>query len=795
MTGIDERAGMSNEPNDRLTPLSQAIARINASLDFETVLRGVVDSVRSLTDAKYGLITLFDDAGQVRDNLTSGMSPEETRQLWNSPEGETIFKQFRSLEAPLRLRNFHSHTRSLGLPRFSPPVPTSPELSFLAAPIRLQGRSLGAFFVSEKAHGWEFSAEDEEILVTFASLAALVITNALRFREEQRVRADLEALIDTSPVGVAVFEAATGRLVSLNTETERILDGLRLHDGSAEELLEDLTIRRADGRMVSLQHQSLADAFSTGETVRGEEVILGVPDGRSVTVLLNATPIRSEAGIIESFVVTMQDMTHLDELERLRAEFLAMVSHELRAPLAAINSSATSGLIDATSMGTAEIVQIFRIIVDQSDRMDGLINDLLDVARIATGTFQINPVCTPITDLVDQARNTFLNSGGQNEIHLELETDLPPVMADGGRIVQVLENLISNAARNSPRTSPIRVTATRDGVHVSVSVADRGRGISADRLPLLFRKFPRRDADEDARGNPGTGWGLAICKGIVEAHGGRIQAESEGVGRGATFRFSIPITEEAGHVRSAEGVAATAGPDENGQRSTPILIVDDDPQTLRNVRAALSNEGYVPLVTGDPEEVPGLIRRYRPHLVLLDLVLPGTDGVELMGRIVDDADVPVIFISAYGHEQAVARAFDAGADDYIVKPFSVMELTARIRAALRRRPAGDRSQPTSPFALGDLNIDYVSRRVTVGGAPARLTEIEYRTLAELAGNAGRILTYQHLLKTVWRIGNFDNTQVLRTTIKKLRRKLGDDANDPAYIFTEFGVGYRLGKAE
>ena len=369
-----------------------------------------------------------------------------------------------------------------------------------------------------------------------------------------------------------------------------------------------------------------------------------------------------------------------------------------------------------------------------------------------------------------------------NEIHPELEADLPPVMADGRRILQVLENLISNAARNSPRTSPIRVTATRDGVHVTVSVADRGRGISADRLPLLFRQFPRRDADENARGDPGTGWGLAICKGIVEAHGGRIQAESEGVGRGATFRFSIPIAEEAGHVRSAESVAATAGRVENGQQSTPILVVDDDPQTLRDVRAALSNVGYMPLVTGDPEEVPGLIRKYRPHLVLPDLVLPGTDGVELMGRIVEDADVPVIFISAYGHEEAVARAFDAGADDYIVKPFSAMELTARIRAALRRRTAGDRSQPTSLVALGDLNIDFISRRVSVGGAPVRVTEIEYRTLAELAVNAGRILTYQHLLKTVWRIGNYDDTQVLRTTVKKPSPQVGGRRQRPRVHF-------------
>ena len=796
MTRFEESERENRELRERLSRLSQASVRINESLDFENVMQGVLDSARSLTSAKYGLMAIFDQSGRVQECFVSGLTAYQSKRLWALSEREVLFDYFANISEPLRVRDIHSYIRSKGLPEFRPQMPVSPCLAVLAAPIRHGGESGGTFYLTEKEGGGEFSAEDQETLMMFASQAALVITNARRFREEQRARADLEALIDTSPVGVAVFEAKTARLVTFNREVERILEDLRLPDGPVEKALEVLTVRRADGREVSLQNRSLADAFSAGETVRGEEVVFHVPDGRSVTALLNATPIHSEGGVIESFVVTMQDMTHLDELERLRAEFLAMVSHELRAPLAAVMGSAKSGLTDTTTLGTAEIVQLFRIIADQSDRMYGLINDLLDVARIATGTVQINPERTSITDVVDQARNTFHNGGGQNEIIMELGTDLPPILVDGRRIVQVLENLISNAARNAPATSPIRVTATRDDMHVSVSVSDKGRGISADRLPYLFRKFPMRDADKDARGDAGAGWGLAICKGIVEAHGGRIHAESEGIGRGAKFTFNVPIAEEdeAGRVRTSEPVAANARQEEDARESTPILIVDDDPKTLRSVRQALSRVGYTPLVTGNPEHVHGLMERYRPHLILMDLVLPETDGVELMGRILKDVDVPIIFISAYGHDEAVARALDAGADDYIVKPFSPMELTARIRAALRKRTAVDRVQPTRPFAFGDLNIDYVSRQVTVRGRWVRVTEIEYQLLAELSVNAGRILTYQHLLKTVWSMRNFDDTQVLRTTVKNLRRKLGDDANDPAYIFNEFGVGYRLGEA-
>ena len=529
----------------RLSRLSDACLRINENLEFENVLEGVVESARQLTDSRYGIIIVLDDAGGVQECLTAGMTPAETAQLWATPKGAVFFDYFANLAAPLRLRDFYSHTRAVGLPRFDPPWPTSPALSFMSAPLRHREHVVGCFFVGEKNGRKPFTADDEDTFTMFASQAALVIANARQFRDEKRARADLEALIDTSPVGVVVI-SKKGRVESYNREVERIMEVLRSSGRRNKELLDVVTVRRADGREVSLDSLSLAKAVATGETIRAEEIILEVPDGRSMTALINATPIHSGGGVIESYVVTMQDMTHLDALDRLRAEFLAMVRHELNAPLTAIKGSAKTGLDRTPTLRTPEIIQLFRVIDYQTEHIEGLINDLLDVARITTGTLTVDQEATPLTELLDRARVTFLSGGGRNNVKIELTPGIPPVMADRRRIVQVLHNLLSNAARFSPDASEIRITAVRKGVHVVVCVIDNGQGVSADRLPHLFREFHRQEATN--RDVPSeSGWGLAICKGIVEAHGGRIIAQSDGVGLGARFSFTIPIAEEARH--------------------------------------------------------------------------------------------------------------------------------------------------------------------------------------------------------------------------------------------------------
>ena len=789
MGQADDQAREIAELRDRLSRLSQASLRINESIDFDTVLQGVLDSACSLTGARYGVITLLDEPGQVQDFVTSGLTQEEHRRFTDLPEGMMFFQYLSNIQEPLRLRDFHSHIRSLGLPEFQPPMAVSSPLPFLAAPIRHLGESVGAIYVGEKER--EFTPEDEETLVMFASQAALVIANARRHREEQRARADLETLVNTAPVGVLVFDAKTGGVTSVNREARRIVSGLHMPGGSAEQLLDMLTFRRADGREVSLEEFPLAQALSTGETVRAEEIALQAPGGGSVTTLVNATPIRSEQGEVVSVVVTLQDMTPLEDLERLRAEFLGMVSHELRTPLSAIKGSAATLTEAASDLDPAEMLQFFRIIGEQADHMRDLIGDLLDVARIETGGLSVAPAPVDVATLVDEARSRFQSGGGRSNLRIDLSPRLPLVMADRRRIVQVLNNLLSNAAWNSNEASAIGVSAVREGYHVAVSVADEGRGIAAERLPHLFRKFSRLEGGDRGRDIAGSGLGLAICRGIVEAHGGRIRAESDGLGLGSRFTFTVPVAQDAGI-----GAANLAVRSRRSERERErVLCVDDDPQTLRYVRDALTNAGYAPTVTGDPEEALSLVKANDPYLVLLDLMLPETDGIELMGAIREIADVPVIFLSAYGQEETIARAFENGADDYVVKPFSPMELVARIRAALHRREAPEWAEPSEPFVLGELTIDYAGRRVSVAGRPAALTAIEYGLLFELSVNAGRVMTYDRLLRRVWGLRRSGDSRRVRTAAKQLRRKLGDDANNPTYILNEPSVGYRMEKGE
>ncbi len=782
-----ENAGNQPQPTesagDRLTRLSQASLRINESLDIDTALHAVMDSARSLTRATHAVITSLDASGLVEDHSVLGLESDDVERLWQAPEGTRFFEYLNALEVPLRVGQLEQFTESIGLGEFQSPVSLT---AFMAAPMLHQGVRSGNIFVGSDEPGREFNQEDEETLVMFASQAALVIANARRHREEQRARAGLETLIDTSPVGVVVFDMRNGAALSFNREGRRIVDELRNPDQPPEDLLQFLIVRRADGREVSLMEFPLAEVLGSGETVRAEEIILGVPDGRSVTVLLNATPIRSEEGKLESVVVTMQDMAEVEEAERLRAEFLAMVSHELRMPLTSIRGAATALIEAAAELDPAETRQFHRIIVDRADHMRELIGDLLDVARIETGALPVDPEPMEVAVLVDRARNAFASAGGKNDLAIDVAPGLPSVMADRRRIVQVIGNLLSNAARNSPEASMIEIRASLAGSHVEVSVADQGRGIPADALPRLFRKFSRRD-DTDMPGD--TGLGLAICKGIVEAHGGRIRAESKGEGLGAKFIFTLPVARDAEHepppVRS----------NDEGQSSGTVLVVDDDPLVLRSVRDALSNAGFRAVVTSDPNETMALMEEHNPRLALLDLVLPEQDGVELMGDILSVSCIPVVFLSAYGKDDTVAKVLEKGATDYIVKPFSPTELVARVRAALRRFGESPAPAQREPFAAGDLTIDYAKRRVTISGSPVSLTPREFDILAEISMEAGRVVSHERLLRRVWSPGKPGNMRVLRTHMMRLRRKLGDDAANPKYILAEPRVGYRMLEGE
>ena len=744
---------------ERISRLRGAISRIGATLDPDTILREVVENTRALTGARYGVVATTDLTGEVQELVTAGFTSEERQQL---------------ADLPAYLRSLGHSAEAAG------------SKTILETPLRHRGYIVGNLFLAEKEDGREFTGEDEDVAVLLASQAAAVVANARTYGSERRALADLEAVFDTSPVGVAVFDAGNARPVSLNREAKRILQQLQVPGRSPEELLEVLTCRRANGLEGALDPWPLARALSGDETLRAEEIVLQVPDGRSVTTLLSATPIRSGGVEVGSVVVTLQDLAPFEELERLRTEFMDMVSHELRGPLASIKGSAATVLGASPGLDPAEMLHFFHIIEEQADHVRRLITDLLDAGRIATGTLSVTPEPSEVAVLVDQARSMFLNAGNRHTVQTDLPPDLPRVMADGPRIVQVLSNLFSNAARYCPESSPIRVAAVRDGVRVTISVSDEGRDVPTELAPRLRRKSMGYVGAEGEQGFQASGLGLAICKGLVEAHGGRIEVGSGGASQGATFAFTLPAADEA---VDASGSAPTSLRSSRGESgSTPVLVVYNDLQTLCFVRDALGAAGYSPIITDGHQELSGVIRTAKPHLILLD-PLPGTDGIEIMESLCELSDLPIIVISAFGRDETIARALEIGAVDYIVKPFSPTELTTRVGSALRSRAEPD------PFVLRDLTIDYEERRVTVAGRSVRLTATEYKFLRVLSYYPRRVKTYDYLSRQVWGDPESRDPGRVRTYVKKLRQKLGDDPTRPVYILTDRGVGYRMDAPE
>jgi two-component system KDP operon response regulator KdpE len=222
-----------------------------------------------------------------------------------------------------------------------------------------------------------------------------------------------------------------------------------------------------------------------------------------------------------------------------------------------------------------------------------------------------------------------------------------------------------------------------------------------------------------------------------------------------------------------------------------VLLVEDEPQIRRFLRAALDSQGFKLIDAATGEEGVAAAATRQPEILILDLGLPDIDGLEVIHRIREWSAMPIIVLSARGQERDKIAALDAGADDYVAKPFGVGELLARMRVALRHAARTTDEPGESIFSVGGLQVDLAQRQVTVAGQPVHLTPIEYRLLATLVRHAGKLLTHQQLLNEVWGPGHTEQAHYLRVYTAQLRRKLESDPARPRYLLTEPGVGYRL----
>jgi CheY-like chemotaxis protein len=331
------------------------------------------------------------------------------------------------------------------------------------------------------------------------------------------------------------------------------------------------------------------------------------------------------------------------------------------------------GLIRGGAVGavTAEMRELLDIAITNTDRLIRTINDILDIFQLERGQARMRPVSMSIAQSVARSIRAITSQADLRHVTLraEIPETIPAVKGDPRRIEQVIVNLLSNAIKFSPAGSEIRVSAHFENEMVVVAVADPGRGLAGDFQERLFHKFEHAQASL-TRESQGAGLGLAICRHIVEAHGGRIWAESSGENRGATFSFSLPAMGRPG------STPLLAGAHQELQLNTPrlILVIDDDEDVARVISYVFESQGHRVIAAHNGREAIELAKRHRPDMMTLDLVMPDVNGYEVLKQLRQTGDrrrIPIVCISM---ETDPGRAIAEGADYYLEKPVDIEKL-------------------------------------------------------------------------------------------------------------------------
>jgi len=428
----------------------------------------------------------------------------------------------------------------------------------------------------------------------------------------------------------------------------------------------------ADGEPIPADRDPIAEALADGQIRAVTDETYRRADGTDFSVELTVAPIR-DADEVTGGVLMFRDVTERRAVDRLKDEFVSVVSHELRTPLTSLRGAL--GLLQGGLLEEAppKAQRMVHIAVESTDRLIRLINDILDVERIASGKLALHRQAWPAANLVGRAVAEMRGLAAEAEVHLEIGAVVGNVDADADRIVQTIANLLSNAIKFSPAQGTVRVATEEQDSEVLFTVRDEGTGIPPDQHEAVFGRFAQVDAS-DTREKEGSGLGLAISRGIVEQHGGRIWVRSE-PGSGATLCFTLPVV----------GISAEPETPPDVDRSMPtVLVCEDDPATRAVISDLLSSHGYAVLGAASGEEALALAAQQIPAAVLMDLTLPGVDGwTAIAGLRADERthDVPVLIVS--GSQPGPAPA---GVAAWLTKPLDVAGLLAALEGAIA---AGD----------------------------------------------------------------------------------------------------------
>jgi PAS domain S-box-containing protein len=521
------------EEERRLHVLFEAVGNATVAIAHEfglqPVLQNIVDEARRLVDAEFaglGIVTANDRP--FAPWVFSGMTKEQEAAIGRHPRPTATLGIVVSEGRTVRIADVPSHPAFRGFPDHHPAI-----VSILEVPVRFDGQSIGYLYLANKRGGREFSSQDEQAVELLAAHAGAALQQS-RLRDElEAERARLRTIVENAPNGVHFVEAGT----------EKIIANRRAFELVGQDRV--LTAPDYRGQLCTPEGEAIprgdwpARRVQRGEVVETQEFLLRRPDGRELPLLLGVAPVRRRDGELEGVVVVYEDISPLKELQRLREEWAAIVSHDLQQPLSLITMNL--GMLERA---TASLDQrMLRKGLEQTrkaaKRLSRMINDLADVSRIETRQVTLERHPIDLEALVREVVERQRTIAHDRVINVRVDGPLSLVHVDPIRIEQVLENLLVNAVKYSQPGTAVDVEVRRAVDELRVSVANRGTCIAAEELPKIFDRF-YRTAGARAGTVHGLGLGLYIARGLIEAHGGRMWADS-GSGK-TTFEIALPLT-------------------------------------------------------------------------------------------------------------------------------------------------------------------------------------------------------------------------------------------------------------
>jgi len=555
-------------------------------------------------------------------------------------------------------------------------------------------------------HGREIAIDDSgaPIKVGEKTLGSiLVFRDITERRRAEQARALLAGIVDSSEDAI-VSKSLDGIITSWNHAAERMF-------GWTSEEAVGKSITMIIPQEMRDEETMILGRLRQGQRIEHFETIRCAKDGRRLNISLSISPVRSQDGQIIGASKIARDITERVRIEeekasllageraareraeaasRAKDEFVAMISHEIRSPLNAIlgwSQMLRQGTLDKTATTNA-LESIERNARAQAQ----LVSDLLDISRVITGKLRINARPVDITNSLESALESIRPAAEAKQIHIEVEREpyATVVTGDADRLQQVFWNLLSNAVKFTPRGGRVEVKVARVDSQLEIIFSDTGAGISREFLPYIFDRFTQADTTS-ARSHAGLGLGLAIVRHIIELHGGTVSAESEGVGKGATFRLMLPV--RALQLQSRDQDATLAMPvaslaDDIALDRVRVMIVDDEAETRELLQIMLAGHGADVTVCASGAEALAQIDEWKPEVLVSDIGMPGLDGYSFMRKVrslnSDLREVPAIALTAYARAEDRMRALAAGFQMHVPKPVEASELVMVIASLVKR---------------------------------------------------------------------------------------------------------------